>query len=73
MEVTGVFGPGGSVLVSDVHCTGTEQNLSLCLFTVRGNRICDRNSSAGVICSRNFSEYCTYVSCFAKFVRSLKL
>ena len=54
MEVTGVFGPGGSVLVSDVHCTGIEPQLHLCQSN---NHSCDRDDSAGVICSRSFGKY----------------
>ena len=61
------------MLVSDVHCTGTEQNLNLCPFTVRSNHIiCGRNSSAGVICSRDFSKYGTYLGMPCTLVRSLK-
>ena len=60
------------MLVSNIECSGTEQNLHLCPFTVRSNHICDKNSSAGVMCSRDYSKYCTYVSCFAKLVWSLK-
>ena len=56
MEVTDVFGHGGSVLVSDVRCTGTEQELHQCHFVGGGIIHCDRNKSAGVICSKSFGK-----------------
>ena len=58
-----MFGPGGSVLVSDVHCTGTELNIRQCNITGNSNHVCSRNNSAGVICSRNFSEYWRNLTC----------
>ena len=57
VAVTSVFGPGGSVLVSDVRCTGTEQNLHQCHKTGSSNYTCKRENSAGVICSRSFGKY----------------
>ena len=56
MEVTGIFGPGGSVLLSDVRCNGAEAKLHLCSSTGRDIHSCDRDNSAGVICSRNFGR-----------------
>ena len=52
------------MLVSDVDCTGTEQKLHLCSFTGRSTHICDRNNSAGVICSRDFGKYHTLPGSF---------
>ena len=49
-----MFGPGESVLVSDIHCNGTENSLHQCRVTE--NYSCDRHHSAGVICSKNFSK-----------------
>ena len=49
-----MFGPGGSVLVSDIRCTGTEPKLHLCQSS---NHSCDRDDSAGGICSRSFGKY----------------
>ena len=57
VAVTSVFGPGESVLVSDVHCTGTEQELHQCHFTGSSNHSCDRDNGAGIICSRSFGKY----------------
>ena len=50
-----MFGPGGSVLVSDVQCNGTEDELHLCpnIENSRDNDNCG-SSSAGVICLRSF-------------------
>ena len=56
MEVTNIFGPGGSVLVSDVHCNGTEKELYLCPNTERTKQKCNRSNSAGVICSKSISK-----------------
>ena len=53
-----MFGPGGSVLVSDVHCTGSEQQIHLCNITGNSNDGCSRKHSAGVVCSRNFGTFC---------------
>ena len=51
-----MFGPGGSVFVSDVHCTGTEETIHHCPRTGIGGHTCDRSNSAGVICLRNFGQ-----------------
>ena len=50
-----MFGPGGSVRVSDIQCNGTEENIRLC--PTSGNYACESGVSAGVICSRSFCEY----------------
>ena len=55
-----MFGPGGSVLVSDVHCSGTEQKLHLCPITERSKQHCNRNNRAGVICSRSIGTCHNY-------------
>ena len=52
MQDTDIFGPGASVLISDVNCTRTEKNVSQCLGTGIGT--CDDNGRAGVICTREF-------------------
>ena len=54
MQDTDIFGPGESVLISDVNCTRltTEKNVSQCLGTGIGT--CDDSSRAGVICTREF-------------------
>ena len=52
MQDTDIFGPGRSVLISDVNCTRTEKNVSQCLGT--GIDTCDDNGRAGVICKREF-------------------
>ena len=52
MQDTDIFGPGGSVLIIDVNCTGTEKNVSQCLGTGIGT--CADSGRAGVICKREF-------------------
>ena len=53
VEVIDMFGPGGSVLLSNVQCSGTEEAIHLCPSMGIGNHTCG-SSSAGVICSRSF-------------------
>ena len=43
------------MLLSDVHCTGTEQNLHFCPSIK--NTKCNGSNSAGVICLRDFGKY----------------
>ena len=54
VEVSEVFGGGGTVRVSDIQCSGTEEELRLC--PTSGSFACESGISAGVICSRNFCE-----------------
>ncbi|KAL5460311.1 hypothetical protein EMCRGX_G033753 [Ephydatia muelleri] len=43
------YGPGvGPVLLSDLHCIGTESNITQCTYSA--NTLCDHSTDAGVIC-----------------------
>ena len=44
------------MLVSDVRCTGTERNLHQCDLVGSGIIHCDKDNSAGVICSKSFGK-----------------
>ena len=59
VEVTEVFGPGGTVLISDIECTGKETSLTLCQTAEMGMQSCEveDGASAGLICNRTFSEF----------------
>ena len=57
VEVTDVFGLGGTVFMSNVQCNGTEEGLHLCPSAQIGNVTCqERSNSAGVICSKHFGK-----------------
>ena len=58
VEVRNGFGSGGSVLMSNVQCNGSEGGLYLCPSARIGNHTCQKgsSSSAGVICSRHFGN-----------------
>ena len=45
------------MLVSNVHCTGSEQHIHLYNITGNSNYGCGRKHSAGVICSRRFGRF----------------
>nr|ACT53266.1 scavenger receptor cysteine-rich protein [Azumapecten farreri] len=45
------FGSGsGSILMDDVQCVGTEQNIAQCVYGGFGVHDCDHSEDAGVIC-----------------------
>ena len=54
MKATDIFGPGKSVLISDVKCNGIEENISQCSFN--GLVSCIESSQTGVICTREFGK-----------------
>ena len=46
------FGQGtGNITLSDVHCTGSEDNLGLCWIIGSNITDCDHSKDAGVVCS----------------------
>ena len=49
-----MFGRGRPVLLGEVHCNGMERELSLCPNITIGGYSCDKTSSAGVICTKDF-------------------
>ena len=56
VEITNVFGAGGTVLMSNVSCKGSEKRLDLCP-SLRIGIICHKErGSAGVMCSKDFCE-----------------
>lgn len=54
-----MFGPGRPVLLTEVRCNGIERDLSLCPNITIGGRSCDKTSSAGVICTKDFGVLLT--------------
>ena len=45
------FGPGeGLILLSEVECTGDEENLAECPHRGIGNHVCTHGEDAGVVC-----------------------
>ena len=63
VEVTEVFGPGGSALMSSVQCNGSETELQLCHSEKSGTLSYKnhREASAGVLCDKHFGESCKNV------------
>ena len=61
-RATDIFGPGegGPVFLSEVQCSGSETNLTLCLSVGLGQHSCDLQSSAGVICGKSGEFYISY-------------
>ena len=49
------------MLVSDVHCNGTEKELYLCPITERSEQRCNKRNSAGVICSKSIGKCQIYI------------
>lgn len=50
------FGQGsGPILMDDVQCIGTEQNITSCSFTSSHN--CGHGEDVGVICIRKLQDY----------------
>lgn len=50
------FGPGmDPIWLDDVHCTGTESNLTKCGLNNWGEHNCGHSEDAGVVCSGNTS------------------
>ena len=56
VKETAIFGPGGSVMMSHVQCSGLEKQFNLCDSKRIENSSCDikDSNSAGVICSNMF-------------------
>lgn len=47
--LSATYGPGvGPVLLSNLHCIGTERNITQCAYSA--NTLCDHSTDAGVIC-----------------------
>lgn len=57
VEVMNGFVSGGSVLMSNVQCSGSEGGLYLCPSSRIENHTCPKGgTSAGVICSRQYGN-----------------
>ena len=52
-----MFGKGGFTMMSGVECNGSETELHLCHSNRSDGAICD-HASAGLICNREYSEFC---------------
>jgi len=53
----GQFGQGGGpILLDDLHCLGTENNILQCDAKAWGVNNCQHNEDVGVICSNQRKE-----------------
>jgi len=59
-RATDIFGPGegGSVFLSEVQCSGSETNLTLCPSVGLGQHSCGPQNSTGVTCGRSGEWSC---------------